>query len=47
MFPRSDQLARHFRKHTWNKPFRCGCCNKAFARKDNLSLHLKCHTELL
>lgn len=42
-FARSDELTRHFRKHTGDKPFKCNVCERAFSRSDHLSLHMKRH----
>ncbi|KAF0026672.1 hypothetical protein F2P81_021409 [Scophthalmus maximus] len=42
-FARSDELTRHFRKHTGAKPFQCGVCNRRFSRSDHLALHMKRH----
>lgn len=42
-FARSDELTRHYRKHTGDKPFVCQVCNRKFARSDHLSLHKKRH----
>ena len=42
-FARSDELTRHYRKHSGEKPFKCNVCDRAFSRSDHLSLHMKRH----
>jgi len=42
-FARSDELRRHYRKHTGDKPYVCRVCDTAFARSDHLTLHMKRH----
>ena len=42
-FARSDELTRHIRKHTGDKPFSCKSCDRKFARSDHLALHMKRH----
>lgn len=42
-FARSDELTRHYRKHTGAKPFKCMVCERSFARSDHLALHMKRH----
>lgn len=42
-FARSDELTRHFRKHTGSRPFRCKMCTRSFSRSDHLSLHMRRH----
>lgn len=42
-FARSDELTRHYRKHTGAKPFQCVVCNRSFSRSDHLALHMKRH----
>ncbi|KAH8025659.1 hypothetical protein HPB51_010743 [Rhipicephalus microplus] len=42
-FARSDELTRHYRKHTGQKPFKCDKCQRSFSRSDHLSLHQKRH----
>ncbi len=42
-FARSDELTRHYRKHTGVKPFKCGDCDRSFSRSDHLALHRRRH----
>lgn len=42
-FARSDELTRHYRKHTGAKPFQCKECSRKFSRSDHLQLHMKRH----
>ena len=42
-FARSDELTRHYRKHTGAKPFKCRFCDRCFSRSDHLALHMKRH----
>ncbi|KFU94040.1 Krueppel-like factor 8, partial [Chaetura pelagica] len=42
-FARSDELTRHFRKHTGIKPFCCSACDRRFSRSDHLALHRPRH----
>lgn len=42
-FARSDELTRHYRKHTGIKPFQCPDCDRSFSRSDHLALHRKRH----
>ena len=42
-FARSDELTRHFRKHTGIRPFPCVQCSRSFSRSDHLALHMRRH----
>lgn len=43
-FSRSDELTRHMRIHTGQKPFPCPTCSRAFSRSDHLTTHIRTHT---
>lgn len=43
-FSRSDELTRHIRIHTGQKPFQCRICFRAFSRSDHLTTHIRTHT---
>ncbi|XP_050396309.1 early growth response protein 1-B isoform X1 [Patella vulgata] len=43
-FSRSDELTRHIRIHTGQKPFQCKVCLRAFSRSDHLTTHVRTHT---
>lgn len=43
-FSRSDELSRHLRIHTGQRPFPCNICRRAFSRSDHLTTHMRTHT---
>jgi hypothetical protein len=43
-FSRSDELPRHMRTHTGQKPFQCRICMRNFSRSDHLTTHIRTHT---
>ncbi|KAF3838224.1 hypothetical protein F7725_009992 [Dissostichus mawsoni] len=45
-FSRSDELTRHIRIHTGQKPFQCRICMRNFSRSDHLTTHIRTHTDL-
>lgn len=43
-FSRSDELTRHKRIHSGEKPFKCSKCERCFSRSDHLATHIRTHT---
>nr|QGN01273.1 EGR-like protein 1 [Dugesia japonica] len=43
-FYRRDELKRHVRIHTGERPLACTFCDKRFMRSDHLSTHIRIHT---
>lgn len=43
-FSRTDELNRHKRIHTGDKPFQCHVCTRRFSRSDHLRTHIRTHT---
>lgn len=43
-FSRTDELKRHNRIHTGDKPYKCEKCQRSFSRSDHLRTHMRTHT---
>ena len=46
MYKRIENLKRHVRSHTMERPFQCPRCNKKFSRQENLNQHLRIHMRM-
>ncbi len=46
-FSRSDELTRHIRIHTGQKPFQCRICMRTFSRSDHLTTHIRLENNIL
>lgn len=41
---RSNNLIKHIRIHTREKPYKCGVCSGAFSQQQHLTDHMRVHT---
>ncbi|CAL4132318.1 unnamed protein product [Meganyctiphanes norvegica] len=42
-FARNEELTRHLRIHSGQRPFLCPTCSRRFVRRDHLSKHIRTH----